>query len=133
MAIRSTTGRVLCESRECEEVFACISEAVAQYVEREFPGIREVLKLRASVGRQPFPPSEAPLSDPTLLVELLEDLFSDRTVLEVVLADSLSGIAGKPRALVRALLSGSGAELWRELTQDPAVLESCERPYGWRT
>lgn len=130
MAVALADKKVFGELRECEEMFLCIGKAIMLGIERRFPGMYGVLKLRALTKYRSLP-DDIMISDPISFVKLLEELFSNRELLETTLEDILAKLTKKHRELVKALLSKNEVELYVKLVNsyNSVLLEKCRRMF----
>ncbi|MEM1528341.1 MAG: hypothetical protein QW290_07605 [Sulfolobales archaeon] len=124
----SLDKKMLGKLRDYEEVFLCVSKVVLLGLERRFPGLYSLLKLKA-VTKYGYLPDEIMLENPANFMKLLEEVFNGRDLLETTLEAILANITKKSRDLARALVNDSGTELYVNLAElyDPALLKSCQK------
>lgn len=128
MTVALTDRKVFRELRECGEMFLCIGKAIMLGIERRFPGMCGLLKLKA-LTKYGSLPDDIMISDPILFVKLLEELFSNRELLETTLEDILAKLTKKHRELVKVLLSKNEVELYVKLinSYNSVLLKRCRK------
>ncbi|MEM2308054.1 MAG: hypothetical protein QW266_03955 [Sulfolobales archaeon] len=119
---------MLGELRDYEEMFMCISKVVLLGLERRFPGLYSLLKLKA-VSRYGHLPDEIMLDNPKTFIKLLEEVFDSRDLLEATLENILANVTKKSRDLTKTLMNESETELYVKLANsyNSTLLKSCKK------
>ncbi|MEM0066555.1 MAG: hypothetical protein QW459_06035 [Sulfolobales archaeon] len=120
--------KMLGELRNYEEMFLCISKVVLLGLERRFPGLYSLLKLKA-VTKYGHLPDEIMLDNPASFMKLLEEVFDSRDLLEATLESILANITKKSRDLTKALMNEGETELYVNLANlyNSTLLKSCKK------
>ncbi|MEM1623797.1 MAG: hypothetical protein QW780_04385 [Sulfolobales archaeon] len=128
MATLLVDRKVLGELRDYEEMFVCISKVVQLGLERMFPGLYSLLKLKAVTGYGRLP-DEVMLDNPAIFMKLLEEIFDSRDLLEAILEAIFANVTKKSRDLAKALINEGGAELYISLAKlrDSNLPKSCKK------
>lgn len=118
--------KLLDEVRGYENICMCIRLAILQGIERMFPGLYGLLKIRSLITYS-LPLDE--INDLKVIVKLLNETFNDKELLKNTVKYLLSRLAERPEDIVGALLSEDEDRLYIALSRlnDPTFWSNCRK------